>query len=626
MNNILLFQIPSWGMTIIYIVIVIALIAGLSKTVLGWVFIAPSKSGLVEKKWSLGADLPIGRIIATNGEAGLQAELLAPGLSWFKWWWMYSIKEIDPIEVPSGKIAVIKSQNGEQIESGLILAKTVAECDNFQNAKLFLEGNGVMGIQRQFLRNGIYRINTALFEVSLHEAINIPEGSIGIVTVLDGKPIPTGEIASRAKVDHKKFQDADMFLNANGERGLQEEILSPGEYFINPYFAKVEIQDQVMVPIGTVGVVTSYIGDAPVDTTGSEFKHGIIVTNGQKGVQQNPLNPGMYPTNLRVSVVETVPTTNIVLNWANAKTEAHELDSHLSTITARTKDGFPINLDVSQIINIAHDEAPKVIARFGTLKNLISQVLEPTIGNYFRNAVQSNEALEFITKRKEMQEEAKKFIASVLSQYNVVGVDTLIGDIIPPEALMAPIRERHVAIQQTAMYQEQQKKEVARKDLEVASADADMQKEVIKAQQEVVISERHAESVVKKQKGDSEAIELKAKAEAEATKVTAIAEAEAKEKIGKAEAEVILAKGKATATAYKEQTEAMGKENFTAMQIMSSLSESGMPIVPQIVSGGSGDGNIGSLVGITILEKLGAFPKNAENPVIPNNKKEEEDK
>src|SRR6185369_3899896 len=116
---------------------------------------------------------------------------------------------------------------------------------------------------------------------------------------------------------------------------------------------------------------------------------------GQKGVQQDPLNPGMYPTNLKTSVVEIVPTTNIVLNWANAKTESHELDSHLSTITARTRDGFSHNLDVSQIINIAHDEAPKVIARFGTLKNLISQVLEPTIGNYFRNAVQGTEALEF---------------------------------------------------------------------------------------------------------------------------------------------------------------------------------------------------------------------------------------
>jgi uncharacterized membrane protein YqiK len=42
---------------------------------------------------------------------------------------------------------------------------------------------------------------------------------------------------------------------------------------------------------------------------------------------------------------------------------------------------------VSQIIHIPRNDAPKVIARFGTMANLVTQVLEPTIGNYFRNAV-----------------------------------------------------------------------------------------------------------------------------------------------------------------------------------------------------------------------------------------------
>jgi uncharacterized membrane protein YqiK len=38
---------------------------------------------------------------------------------------------------------------------------------------------------------------------------------------------------------------------------------------------------------------------------------------------------------------------------------------------------------VSQIIHIPRNDAPKVIARFGTMANLVTQVLEPTIGNYF---------------------------------------------------------------------------------------------------------------------------------------------------------------------------------------------------------------------------------------------------
>lgn len=627
MSNIsmtVLMAFPAWGWTAIIILAGVILLAVLSKTLLGWTFISASKSGLIEKKWSLKGDLPTGRIIATKGEAGIQAQLLAPGLHFWKWWWMYSIKQIAPIEIPAGQIGIVKAENGSPIESGYILAKTVVDCDNFQKADVFLDNGGVIGLQRQFLRSGIYRINTALFKVQLADAIKIPEGSIGIVTVNDGKPIKQGEIAARIGVEHRKFQDADEFLNNGGERGLQEEILPPGEYYINPEFAQVKIQKQVQVPIGHVGVITRYIGDEPVDTSGDEFKHGIIVNDGQKGVQKNPLNPGMYPTNLQVSVVEVVPTTNIVLNWATAKTESHELDSHLSTITARTKDGFPINLDVSQIINIAHDEAPKVIARFGTLKNLISQVLEPTIGNYFRNAVQAMEALEFITKRTEMQNEAKTFINKVLGEYNVVGVDTLIGDIVPPEALMEPIRKKHIADQQKLMFEQEEKAEIARKKLEVATADANMQGEVIKAQQEVVIAERHAEAAVKKQEGESKAIELKANAEANATKVTAAAKAEATKNVGVAEAEIIDKKGEATANAYKKQTDAMGKENFTAMQIMKELAESGIDIVPKIITGGNdtAGSNVGALMGLTLLKELGAFPKNEETAQTTKKKDE----
>jgi uncharacterized membrane protein YqiK len=72
------------------------------------------------------------------------------------------------------------------------------------------------------------------------------------------------------------------------------------------------------------------------------------------------------------------------LNWASAELN-HTTLIKLCTITVRSKDGFPFNLDVSQIIHIPMNEAPKVIG-FGNMNNLVSQVLEPTIGNYFRNS------------------------------------------------------------------------------------------------------------------------------------------------------------------------------------------------------------------------------------------------
>ena len=106
------------------------------------------------------------------------------------------------------------------------------------------------------------------------------------------------------------------------------------------------------VPIGHVGVVISYIGEDGTDVTGESFKHGNIVSKGFRGVWMEPLGPGKYPINKYTMKVEMVPTTNLVLNWANARSEAHSLDKNLSTITVRSKDGFPFNLDVAQIIHI----------------------------------------------------------------------------------------------------------------------------------------------------------------------------------------------------------------------------------------------------------------------------------
>src|SRR6201999_3032585 len=115
--------------------------------------------------------------------------------------------------------------------------------------------------------------------------------------------------------------------------------------------------------------------------------------------------------------VELVPTTNLVLNWANSRSEAHMLDKDLSTITVRSKDGFPFNLDVSQIIHIPLVEAPTVIARFCNMTNLVSQVLDPTIGNYFRNSAQDSDVIAFLGTRKERQQSAKDHIGKVLDQY-----------------------------------------------------------------------------------------------------------------------------------------------------------------------------------------------------------------
>jgi uncharacterized membrane protein YqiK len=328
---------------------------------------------------------------------------------------------------------------------------------------------------------------------------------------------------------------------------------------------------------------------------------------GEKGVWNDPLDPGKHPVNIYTHTVEIVPTTNIVLNWANSRTESHELDKNLCTISVRSSDGFTFNLDVSQIIHIPHNEAPKVIARFGNMKNLVSQVLEPTIANYFRNSAQKSGVIEFLTNRSQRQEDAKNQIATVLSAYNVEGVDTLIGDIVPPEALMKTLTDRKIAEEEKMTYEIQRNAQIERKEFESAKAGADMQPEVVKSTRQVEINTQMAAAKVASAKGDAESKTINAKADAEVQTINSKANALATEVNGNADAGKIKAIGLAEAEVTKQKTEAMGTEQYAIVRVAEALAQNGVKLVPEIlVSGkdGGGNGIIDALIGTELFKKL----------------------
>lgn len=608
----------------------------------GMVIVPENRIGLVTKKFVLVGSkrsLPDGRIIATMGEAGFQAKTLAPGLYWGMWPWQFGVDMVAFTVIPEGKIGLVLSKDGAEIPTGRILARRV-DSDNFQDAQKFLDNGGQRGRQTAYITAGSYRINTFLFEVALTDQIIIQENMVGIITTMDGQPITQGQIAGKNVEGHNNFQDIDTFMNNGGCRGLQPQVVLAGSYYINPWAVQIEQIPMTDIPIGYVGVMISYIGEDGKDLTGDSFKHGNIVSKGFRGVWMEPLGPGKYPVNKYTTKVELVPTTNLVLNWANARSESHNLDKNLSTITVRSKDGFPFNLDVAQIIHIPATEAPKVIARFGSMTNLVSQVLEPTIGNYFRNSAQDSDVISFLSTRKERQQAAKFHIKEVLDEYNVNAVDTLIGDIVPPEALMKTLTDRKIAEEEQKTYQTQRMAQEQRQGMEKETAIADMQKEIVKASQSVEIAQRTADAFVKKAEGDATSLKLNVNAEAEATKMRASAEAEATKaragaqaeatrlnasaeaekisKTGLAEAEKIMAIGKSTADAYDLQVKAMGGDNFTRYKVTEEIAKGKIKIIPDILIGGANgtDGGINGLMGMQLLKMIQDDKKENIPPVI----------
>ena len=564
----------------------------------GVVIVPEDSVGVVNKKYVVFGQhrtLPEGSIIALNGEAGLQADTLAPGLHFGLWPWQYIVTLQKFITIGQDTVGVVEARDGHPLRDGRVLARRV-ECNSFQDARLFLQGGGERGPQITVIPPGTYRINTALFTIQGMKVLDVPDNMVGIVTTKEGRPLPAGEIASQPVAGHNSFQDAQAFVDAGGGKGLQEQVILAGRYFLNPRFATVEIKETTTVPIANVGVVIAYVGREGKDVTGDAFKHGNLVNKGEKGVWVEPLDPGKYPINTYTHRVEVVPTANVVLNWATGKTEAHNLDKNLSTITVRSSDGFTFNLDVSQIIHIPRAEAPKVIARFGSMVNLVTQVLEPTIGNYFRNAAQGSDVIDFLRTRRERQDDARRQISSALTDYNVVAVDTLIGDITPPDALMTTLTDRKLAEQEKVTYDTQRLAEETRKELQQATAMADTQASVVAAERQVQIQAFQASAAVKTAEGQASSRKLVADGEAYATRATGNADAEKTKAVGTAEADVI-----------KLKIASMDSGNYAGIEVAKALAQSGFKLVPDVVvSGGSGSGGDGgnSLVNVLLANLI----------------------
>jgi len=632
----------------------------------GVIIIPDDSIGVVTKKFVIFGShrrLPDGRIVALSGEAGYQADTLAPGLHVGLWPWQFTVEVVPFCTVPPGKVGCVEACDGKPLASGRIVARQVA-CDSFQDARAFLQGDGERGPQMAVIPPGTYRINTLLFTVSLFDAvvvppgkigvveardgrtlatgriiarqvdcdsfqdspafmanggergpqmsviapgtyrinpylfnvqladvIDIPENKVGIVTTREGQALEPGEIAGPVVAGHNMFQSPQAFVDAKGSKGLQEQVLLGGRYFINPRFATVEVVDMVDVPIAHVGVVIAFVGKEGKDVTGDAFKHGNLVSKGEKGVWVEPLDPGKYPINPYTHKVTNVPTANVVLNWATGKTEAHQLDKNLSTITVRSADGFRFNLDVSQIIHIPRNDAPKVIARFGDMSALVTQVLEPTIGNYFRNAAQGSDIIDFLKNRSVRQGEARDAISAALKEYNVGAVDTLIGDIVPPDELMKTLTDRKIAEQERVTYDTQRQAQVVRQQLEQATALAVTQAKVVDAERQVAIADFNAQANVKSAEGQAQAKKINADADATVVRTVGDAEASKTRAVGGAEAEVM-----------KLKIASMESGNYAMVQVAEALAKGGVKLVPDVVAGGGAAG--GTLVDVLLANLI----------------------
>ena len=346
------------------------------------------------------------------------------------------------ITVPANEIALVMAKYGNEPEIETGLGKIVS-CSNFQDINAFINNGGERGKQLGILTEGQYAINPLFFEVisksNATEArlekkdfnrVNIPKDMMGIVNVLVGRENEPNGINLVNKELHKSYQDPQAFFEYGGYKGVQEEVLTPGSYAINPWFAKVELAPVIEVPTGTVGVVISSTGKVPSDNE--------LVTQEYRGIWSEPLREGKHYLNPYTKKIKLIPTNEIVLNWNyKEKKDPSNYDIDLEPIKLGVKQGYTITIAISQTIRIIPEEAPKLIllvadsdknsdtedekkgGKYPAIKNLISRKIKGIIESYFMATAQTYNALEFRQKQNEIQQDALSNIKIELRTFGV---------------------------------------------------------------------------------------------------------------------------------------------------------------------------------------------------------------
>jgi uncharacterized membrane protein YqiK len=471
--------------------------------------------------------------------------------------------------------------------------------------------------------------------------------------------LTTEQINPKAR-DHRHFQDGQAFIDSNGYRGPQLTTLQPGKYFINDLLFTVAVIPKLEIPPGFVGVMRSNVGkelkkqttlpspvlarplmggssnesqaavqavqaatlsdattppteppatglDMMKQTITADIETALINDKNQRGIYVEPLAPGTYNLNTNAYTVYLVPTSAIMVDWADSENAASLNVSRPSTSPVKntqlapvttdptrkgidyfnysqleviSADGFQLEVGVRMVIRIKQENAAFIIARFGTIANLIQQIVHPLIDSSFRNDAGEKKALEFFQSRTDLQKYVFGNAIKVFSLYRVEAQNLLISFIRPGDEagqnLLNTQNLKEIALQQQTQFQQQASAEQQRIVVQEQTARANMQPQVVNAILQIDIEKNLAESIRQKSLGLRDY----------------------NINIATGNAEAIRRTGEAQADAYHAQTDVIGADKVALLNALMELQKTTTRLVPEtlVVGGGKDGGDTASLI------------------------------
>ena len=410
--------------------------------------------------------LPPGHIIAMNGEAGPQAEILGPGFN-FKPLLnlLYEVEEKPITEIPENHYGFVVARDGLPLRPDQFLADAWRDEQKMLDARLFLtEGQGQKGPQLTVLRPGRYRLNQYLFDVQTKgepfQATSVPAGFVAVIK----SNVQDQPAEACRPIRDERTEKLSVPLAPKGCRGVWSEPLLPGTYYLNKRAYEVALVD---TRIQTWQYQGGYV------------KRRINLTLNQNGQ------------------IEQTAEREDVVTPKNAADNA---------VLLRVE-GWEIPQDLRVLAQVTPEDAPFVVASVGDLQAVEDKIMTPTVRSIVRNVTGSyvapaagaptGDSLQSVHRVLDLQDKRPQLEQAVLEalipEARNAGVsvrEVRFGDpALPPELLLARKREQ-LAQQMTTTFQKEQQAQEERIKTEKARATAEQQPELVRAEIQVEVAKQ----------------------------------------------------------------------------------------------------------------------------------------
>jgi hypothetical protein len=311
----------------------------------------------------------------SKGEMGVLERLRGPGRHFYcPIWWERNL--VDDVVVHTGEIAFLNSMLGEEgferKEGQFLVAGDIGHTQQ-------------KGTLRRVLGPGRYRINPYAYQHTIVKTevieagnkqlkhsgwVEIPAGYVGVQTYLTDDPL------------------------AKRRAGIQDDVLPPGLYAINPKERQIDI-----VSIG--------YNAKDISTEKKKDENGKMVVD-ESG--------------------EGLPVSDTGISFPSS-------------------DGFKIHMDFSVVWGVLPEQCPDMIRRFGDLRAVEQKIIVPQCGSICRNNGSRMGAVELLVgdTRQKFQEDVDAAFKKVLKEKNLTLLYGLVWHIYIPKEVREPIQKGYIA-------------------------------------------------------------------------------------------------------------------------------------------------------------------------------------